>query len=63
MNLVLLLSLGLGLLLVTGCTLWFLARTKSATADLGSISRNWITEHRNESRVTAGLEPPCSSVV
>jgi hypothetical protein len=48
MNLVLLLSLGLGILCVTAFTLWFLARTKSATADLGSISRNWITEHRND---------------
>jgi hypothetical protein len=48
MNVMLLLSVGLGVLFVAACTVWFFARTKSDTADLGSISRNWITEHRND---------------
>jgi hypothetical protein len=47
MNAVMLMSLGFGILLVAAGTLWFFTRTKS-TADLGSISRNWITEHRND---------------
>jgi hypothetical protein len=46
MNVVLLLSIGLGVLSVSACTVWFFTRTKAA--DLGSISRNWITEHRND---------------
>jgi hypothetical protein len=49
MNLVMLLSLGAGVLFAAACGLWFLTRTKSeSAADLGSISRNWITEHRND---------------
>jgi hypothetical protein len=48
MNLVWLLSIGFGVLFVTGGTVWFFTRTKSATTDLGFISRNWITEHRND---------------
>jgi hypothetical protein len=47
MNPVLLFSLGLGVLFVTAGTVWYFSRTKSAT-DLGSISRNWLTEHRND---------------
>jgi hypothetical protein len=47
MNAVLLLSLGLGVLFVTAGTVWFFSRGSSA-ADLGSISRNWIAEHRND---------------
>jgi hypothetical protein len=49
MNLVMLLSLGVGVLFVSAGALWFFARPKSDSAtDLGSISRNWITEHRND---------------
>jgi hypothetical protein len=47
MNAVMLLSLGFGVLCVAAGSLWFFTRTKSA-ADLGSISRNWIIEHRND---------------
>ena len=48
MNLTWLLSIGVGVLFVTGGSVWFFTRTKSATTDLGFISRNWITEHRND---------------
>ena len=49
MNLVLLVSIGLGVLFVAACTVWLFTRTNSESSrDLGSISRNWITEHRND---------------
>jgi uncharacterized membrane protein len=47
MNAVLLLSIGVGVLFVAAGTVWFFSRAASA-ADLGSISRNWIAEHRND---------------
>jgi hypothetical protein len=47
MNFMTLVSLGLGLSCVAAGTIWYFLRTKPA-ADLGSISRNWIMEHRNE---------------
>jgi uncharacterized membrane protein len=47
MNAMLLFSLGLGVLFVTAGAVWFFSRATSAT-DLGSISRNWIMEHRND---------------
>jgi hypothetical protein len=47
MNFITLVSLGLGLSCVAAGTVWFFLRAKP-TADLGSISRNWIMEHRND---------------
>jgi hypothetical protein len=47
MNVMRILSLGLGVLFTAACSIWLFTRTKSA-ADLGYISRNWITEHRND---------------
>jgi hypothetical protein len=39
-------SLGIGVSLVGALAVWYFLRAESA-ADLGSISRNWLTEHRN----------------
>jgi hypothetical protein len=47
MNLMTLVSLGLGISCVALGAVWFFLREKPAT-DLGSISRNWIMEHRND---------------
>jgi hypothetical protein len=47
MNLWTLLSLGLGVLVFAVGAAWFFLREASET-DLGSISRNWIMEHRND---------------
>jgi len=47
MSLVTLLSIGGGVLVFAACAAWYFVRAASAE-DLGSISRNWITEHRND---------------
>ena len=50
MNLLTLLSIGTGALVFAGGAAWFFLRGSSAPAapDLGSISRNWIMEHKND---------------
>ena len=48
MNGFLLLALALGAAVIAAGTVWFFVRPTSAETDLGSISRNWITEHRND---------------
>jgi hypothetical protein len=47
MNFITLVSLGLGLSCVAAGTVWFFLRAKPET-DLGSISRSWMMEHRND---------------
>lgn len=47
MNFMTLVSLGLGVSCVALGAVWYFLRAKPAT-DLGSISRNWIVEHRND---------------
>lgn len=47
MTLLTFVSLGIGVLVFVACAAWYFLREASAT-DLGSISRNWITEHRND---------------
>ncbi len=47
MNLLTLLSLGLGVCVCAGLAVWYFLREAAAT-DLGSISRNWMSEHRND---------------
>jgi hypothetical protein len=47
MSFLTLLSLVLALSCLAVGMVWFFFRTRSET-DLGSISRNWITEHRND---------------
>jgi len=47
MNLLTLVSLGIALLLVAAWAAWHYLRAAAAT-DLGSISRNWMSEHRND---------------
>ena len=48
MNGFMLLALGLGAAVIAAGTVWFFVRPNSEETDLGSISRNWITEHRND---------------
>lgn len=48
MNGFLLLALALGAAVIAAGTVWFFVRPTSEEPDLGSISRNWITEHRND---------------
>ena len=47
MNFLTLLSLVLAISGLAAGTVWFFFRTRPET-DLGSISRNWILEHRND---------------
>ena len=47
MNLLTLLSLGIGVSAFAAFGVWFFLRPASPP-DLGTISRNWVTEHRNE---------------
>ena len=47
MSLYTLLAIGTGVLVFAACRAWYFMRAASAE-DLGSISRNWITEHRND---------------
>jgi hypothetical protein len=47
MNLITILSLGIGASVFVALGAWLLLRP-SGEPDLGSISRNWVTEHRNE---------------
>ena len=47
MNFITLVSLGLGFACVAAGTVWFFLRPKPET-DLGSISRSWMMEHRND---------------
>jgi hypothetical protein len=49
MNLMTLLSLGTGVVIFAACAAWYFLRPSPTSApDLGSISRNWIMEHRND---------------
>jgi len=49
MNLLTIVSLGIGLSVLAACAAWFFLRDDSAPeTDLGSISRNWIMEHKND---------------
>lgn len=48
MNAFLLFALALGAASLTAGVVWLLVRPASPETDLGSISRNWITEHRND---------------
>ena len=43
-----LVALALGAAVIAAGTVWFFVRPASEKTDLGSISRNWITEHRND---------------
>ena len=49
MNLLTIVSLGVGLAVFAACAAWFFLRDESTPEmDLGSISRNWIMEHKND---------------
>jgi hypothetical protein len=50
MNLFTIVSLGIGASVIAACAVWFFLResSDSASPDLGSISRNWIMEHKND---------------
>jgi hypothetical protein len=48
MNALMLVALALGAVVIAVGTVWFLLRPASGEPDLGSISRNWMTEHRND---------------
>lgn len=47
MTLLTLVSLGIGVSAFAALAAWYFLREASAT-DLGSISRNWMAEHRND---------------
>ena len=47
MNLLTVASLAVVVSFIAAGAVWYFRRAASAT-DLGSISRNWITEHRND---------------
>jgi hypothetical protein len=48
MNVFMLIALGLGAAALAAGTVWLFVRPASEETDMGSISRNWITEHRND---------------
>jgi hypothetical protein len=49
MNLLTIVSLGVGVSVFAACAAWFFLREPTtAEPDLGSISRNWIMEHKND---------------
>ena len=48
MNVFMLVALAVAAAVIAAGTVWFFVRPASETTDLGSISRNWITEHRND---------------
>jgi hypothetical protein len=42
-------ALGIGVATFAACAAWyFLRESPSTEPDLGSISRNWIMEHKND---------------
>ena len=48
MNAFMLVVLALSAASITAGVVWLLVRPSSPENDMGSISRNWITEHRND---------------
>lgn len=48
MNVFMLLALAAGAAVIAAGTVWYFVRPASQETDMGSISRNWITEHRND---------------
>ena len=48
MNAFMLVVLALSAASITAGVVWLFVRPSAPENDLGSISRNWITEHRND---------------